>query len=749
MSRYFRCTTTFVLLPLTLSLLNAQQTPKPGARKAQVAGTVQASRAVLAPVQSIDANMAAPKPSPQDEESDETTVPTQNLATSLSPTPARKLVGAERAGPSAVLAVSQLPHGQTFDIAEAVVRDASRRTPELTTKWANGANKNGGGDPQIAAGTWAIAVLTWGTLAFYDKAGRLLPSTDGFANPTDMLTLFANTLTALDHNIKLAPQAQGDPKYLFANGSVGDARVIFDNFRKRWVVLATAKTTKGVDDSPLKHSQRRNQFLLAVSKDEDPAKGFRTFPFAATPDDGACAATTDDAPCPGTHFTPGNAADYPSIGVSKKHYIMTDHVNHYSVENGDNKALYGYMVIVNADDAASSNHAVQGYAFWKWDLGNGDHAPGVTMPVVMHNDLPGVGSGTGFIATTLKDRFILTTVGPADPPQLGAIWWDVPDMHHAPGWKQKGSNRLVTYGNVGNQPITATLQGLTLTAAFDDCRIWFDSQDDCSPSVHLITVRLPLFPLAALLDKDRVFGGRNQLDDASNDVVAYGLPGIAGNKQGDIAVVYQRTSPKLYIETRFSAWMHNEPDLRPSRELEKGKAPIPANISDCPQSDSCKAIHSDTAGVSLDPFDDTAIWMAHAFADSDSSMRLAVGKVFGSQHPDLALLSATLMSPTTVKAGETVSVNCKLHNGGDGSALESQVELLLVPTERRPTTSLGQTAVGNLQPDDTVLPNASGKIPASQPKGDYTVKVRAKLKPGVDQYTETNDVLTVATLHVN
>ena len=70
------------------------------------------------------------------------------------------------------------------------------------------------------------------------------------------------------------------------------------------------------------------------------------------------------------------------------------------------------------------------------------------------------------------------------------------------------------------------------------------------------------------LGKDRLVGWRSSLDDASSDVVTYGLPGIASNKDGDIAVVYGRSSPKMFMETRFSTWLHNEVDIRPSRELQ-------------------------------------------------------------------------------------------------------------------------------------------------------------------------------------
>jgi hypothetical protein len=162
-----------------------------------------------------------------------------------------------------------------------------------------------------------VAVLTWDTLTFYDKSGHPLPSINdpahpgrNFANPTNTETIFAAVVKKLDQNLKLNPKAQHDPSFLFEAGEIGDARVIFDNFRNRWVVLATAKNNHpNTKDIALVTSQRRTKFLLAVSRDEDPRDGFRTFGLDATPDDGACGKNSDDSPCPGSRFTPGNAAD--------------------------------------------------------------------------------------------------------------------------------------------------------------------------------------------------------------------------------------------------------------------------------------------------------------------------------------------------------------------------------------------------------------------------------------------------------
>jgi hypothetical protein len=659
--------------------------------------------------------------------------------------------GLALAGPSAVAAASKLalPKPELFDIGESIFISPSQRSPELTTRWE--ATQNGGQDPQVAAGHFLVAVLTWDTLTFYDKSGNPLPSINdpthpgrNFANPTNTETIFAAVVKKLDQNLKLNSKAQHDPSFLFEAGEIGDARVIFDNFRNRWVVLATAKNNHpNTTDIALVTSQRRTKFLLAVSRDEDPRDGFRTFGLDATPDDGACGKNSDDSPCPGSRFTPGNAADYPSIGVSKTHYILTIGVGHAPLDGSAHHPLFTWMIVLNAGDVANGVSPIRKRAFAGWDLGEGDRTVGVSMPAVMNNDLPGLlSSGWGLVANTASDHIILTGVSPEDPPVLLTMNWDMPDIQGAPDWPQKGSNQLVQYGNLGDQPVTATVQGTTLATGFVDCRIWIDSQSTCSPSLHLVTFDLKSFPFS-VIRKDRVVGLRSILDDNKNDVVAYGLPGIAANKDGDIAVVFGRSSPRMFMEARFSTWLHNEIDIRPSRELHKGEVALGVGCT-VP----CKPQHRDTAGVSVDPFDSRSIWIGHSFADLGPNVMIEVAKVFGEKHPDLWMWSASITTPTTGrKAGDPVGVLFEMLNGGDGAAQDARAELLLVAADGK-KTSLGQTSAAKLGAGDSTSTNLVGTIPAALAKGSYKVEVRAKLKAGEKQYSEDNDSFTAGTLQV-
>jgi hypothetical protein len=653
------------------------------------------------------------------------------------------------AGSSAVEAASKLPHegGDIKPLAGSVgesLLPGNMRSPAVTTFWQNGANLNGGGDPQIAVGHTTVAVLTWSTLVFYDKSGAALPSTGDFPNPTDMPTLFANVLPAADASLNLNPAVAGNPNYKMCPTpgncpQVGDARIVFDAIHNRWVVVATAKNAKSGDPS------RRTKFLLAVSLSEDPSKGFYVYFFNATPNDGACNSMNTSTTCPNSAFTPGNAGDYPSVGVSDKHYMFTVHADHPG-------GSWAYLVTVNAQDAMNGLSHPHSHAFWGWDLGDGENASFVTMPVVNQDKISPLDKG--MIIDTHEDKISVTTVSNDDPPVLTTAYWEMPKQQGPAAWSQKGSFEQINDGNVGNKPITAFEINGTLVAAFNDCRKWVDSQNTCSPSIHLFSADVKLLPVAGFAHISRVIGWRSATDDDPSDVVAYGMPGIAMNKDNDIAVVYTRSSSLLFPEVRYSTWLHGELDIRPSRPLKNGEGPIPASGPTQPPSPSCQCLltgncpggacqplRTDTAGVALDPFDRAGIWMGHLFANAGGGYSMTVGKVFGRTYPDLTVPKVDY-SPKTAHPGDAVKVDFTVHNGGDGTAgnVVAEIRLVSLATSNQPKIWLGDVTIGGIPSGTSLDRTFNAKVPDNATPGRYGIEVEAKLRGGdMTEYSVDNN----------
>ena len=644
------------------------------------------------------------------------------------------------AGPSAIAAFKKLhpqapalPQSISRNFGESLFIGESQRSPAPTTVWPNGARLNNKDDPdvidpQIAVSDSRVGILTWGDLVFYDKSGK---PTSHWA----IKNLFAHAVKVIDQHLNLNPAVDKNPDFhINVDDAVGDARIVFDAQRRRWIVVGTAKTSPPEEKNypiSIVRSQRRTKILFAISKDEYPT-GFLTYVANGTPDDGACDAMTDQM-CPNSAFRPGLAADYPTVGISADKYLVTVHVNFDPLDGSDPQALFAYMVVFDANDVENGLHN-EGTArtMWAWQLAGGGIAKGVTMPVVMHQTLPN--TDAALIVNTNDDKFIITSVAGNNMSGLGSIALHISDLTPPSMWDQKGSFEQINYGNEQNVPLTATLIGNKLFAAIDDCRKWFDNQKICSPSIHLFSVDVSRFPLT-FSEMDRIFGGRSTLDDAPDDIVAYGNPGVAVNVDGDLVVVYNRTSHKIFSEVRYSTWLHDEVDVRPSRLLRKGDGPMPVDLLKCATPDSCKPKKLDTAGVALDPFDNRAIWIAHLFANSTGGWSVAVGKVFGKQHPDLLVHDLTF-SPFVTHSGATLPVTYTITDGGDGAATKPHVSIVLI-SEDGTRTLVDDRLLLDLASGDSRKVSSNVKIPSSLAAGMYTVQAEAK--GGDPEYDDSNN----------
>ena len=209
-------------------------------------------------------------------------------------------------------------------------------------------------DPQIAAGHQFVIVSTNGRISFYDKSGALLKATrlKPLENPISVSAFFDELKPSLAANLNLPSSV--DP-VTFGFNSHYDNRVIFDPYRNRfWIgALTINRNTKNekLGLTPAQRGSRRTKFLVAVSKTEDPRDGWHRYWWDATKDDGKCNYGEN---CAGTQFSPGDAGDYPYIGINRFRLSQTNIVGHRDPTTGEITSRRYHMVTMVSAEALAN-----------------------------------------------------------------------------------------------------------------------------------------------------------------------------------------------------------------------------------------------------------------------------------------------------------------------------------------------------------------------------------------------------------
>ncbi|HET7618494.1 MAG TPA: CARDB domain-containing protein [Vicinamibacterales bacterium] len=586
--------------------------------------------------------------------------------------------------------------------------EAAPQTPPPTTTPWSGAISMGGVDPQIAAGTSYLVVTTTGRIAFYDKAGALL--TDGSGNtlnPIAVQTLFTDLIADMNSSLNLPDGA--DPA-TYQLSRFYDARALYDPFRHRFIIAALAGNgvPRGVDPNTGKNvfttmdrAARRTKIMAAVSRTEDPRDGWLLYWWNAVVDDGLCNDPSVNT-CDGTYNEPGDAGDYPSLGISDRFVVVTNHVGRYDParpnEPGSSVERYGIIHVLSADSLAGLAPPSPSWAYWDIPYPNDQVTANYVMqPAVQHTPDP---LGFTFVAANAfsdgrHDTLAVFGFSPLDgavaPPLRGASVKVQTIVYPTDGPQKDGNvvgGALLNIKGVATPPLKATYRDNRLYVTWHTCRDWTDSKT-CAAAVQIVKVETSGFVNGTLGDDpsiDRVFGWRNALEDPPSTLAWYGLPAVEVNRNGDMAIVYVRSSAGLYPEARYSVYPGNWNDVLPSRVLKAGEGPLGKN-------------QTDTAGIAVDPFDDTAIWMADSYAYnpnpgvSQAQQRLAVGKVFGRAHPDLVIKTLSY-AVSSGKEGTTVTGTVRVRNQGDGDAGPSR---LIVALTRKGNGSLAQIPLRSAQ----------------------------------------------------
>jgi hypothetical protein len=620
-------------------------------------------------------------------------------------------------------------------------------------------------DPQIAASTTHLVVTTNRTIRYYDKAGTLVTTDkDGqpFTGELAVASIFGaffsprkgdpmNTGLNLPGSLKcdpginalLATGAQ-KPKVKDCIQDVYDARVVFDPFRKRfWLVAQARNNSAGSYEglpSAAEHPGRRDKQLIAVSRSEDPRDGWYIYWTESTLDDGSCngiGSSPGPAPiCPGSTYRPGDAADYPSIGVSKDYVTTTIGVVNVNPWNKDSPGPSYTNVNVFPPDRMAAGKACPrcGWSYGRvavlLDNGIGGNPvdvgalAGIAAPALQHGAVP---SGWTLLAQNNPAENQLLVLGfrkaeasRAGPPPLHGAFVFVPgSASQVNDLPQKPTAAVPSPQRVGAAPIgslalKAVARGQRLYVSWMDCRKWTIRLSECATAGRLVAVnavtllKKPLTPLFL----DRLFGPRDLLD-AAGTVVYYGYPSVEVNKAGDVVVTYTVAGNKNFLSTRYAVRPHGTTSFLPSAVLKAGQTPA------------TQVFALDTSGASVDPVDDTGVWIINAYTYQPGNVGwidYAFGKILGGTRADLAVLGGGgIALPRQIPGGGSAQVGGLVRNGGDHRSKPTRGTIKLLGHGKRVT--IGTFAVPGLAPGKSFRFKVTANVPGTIPSGRYEVEV--------------------------
>jgi hypothetical protein len=455
-----------------------------------------------------------------------------------------------------------------------------------------------GHDPGVAVGDRYLMVYTAHQYRLYDKAtGKLLEREDGdeVAAVGSFNTLFSPLWAPRDR--KGAPNAANVNRHLrFAEGDpipcdpddplsdasracvreFYDSRVVWDPMHKRfWIESAarnhlwfcTPSATEPCTDPKWSRTQPRRFIAVAVSRTDDPRKGFHRY------------------------ILVDEYADWPKMAVQDRYLVL----GHMSSSN---------VYVFDADKLADGNPGHGPVRLAKLDASS---APGwrYINPVTHHGP---TGDVTFLVGTDGTDK--LTVFGLLNPDPTRAA---KPVVVRGPP---------VSLGR--------KLGSFTNNAVFRDGKLYL-SWDECAPGAvrcaprRVRAVRVPARrdggnsalvvstdPAQGFLDV--TIGGRDA-GDPPDDTYDYQKPVMDVTAQGDMVIGYARrglqTRAEVSFEPRYSIVYHGETTARPGVSVRRG------TWREAPDVDDNGKAGIDLAGAQTDPSDDRTVWISHVLADEE------------------------------------------------------------------------------------------------------------------------------------
>lgn len=466
-------------------------------------------------------------------------------------------------------------------------------TPSPTKSWQATLQGKGGypADAQIAVSTTHVLVTNRQVIRYFDKNGNSVSPDIG---STAFFTAGLNLKDAAGNSIDV----------------FNDLRVVFDSYRKRFWMTAYAFYS-GAASVPA--AKQRSYIPIAVSKTQNPLDGWYFYWWDAAAQQGQSGSSI---------WQPGDVPDYPIIGVDKQAVTIT-----HAVNNGSFR--YWHVTLSPADPLATG----QGQGGWQfWDLKNPDGStPWVITPAVHHGSPKG-GRAYWLSRQGTDEVVVWAITHPFDSARkVQAVAVKLQPFGNPVDGQQKGSSKVIKFTNLSNAVTKASYRNEFLHMVANDAHDW-GSIGKVRTSIHYIRLPVSAFPKVPSPPKsggvDRVFGGGN-VNEKIGGLKHYGWAAVEANKDDNAIIGYARTGEQLFPEVRASAYMAGEPDIRPSVQVKAGD-----KSADNPGISGANAIlpWGDTSGASVDPSDDTAIWIAQEYAsktaDNNGNYDIWVARFF-------------------------------------------------------------------------------------------------------------------------
>jgi hypothetical protein len=476
---------------------------------------------------------------------------------------------------------------------------------------------------------------------------------------------------------------------------------------------------------------------VAVSQTEDPTGNWNTYWW-----NGAVGYGTQSP-----LYTPGDATDYPSIGIDG----VTAQIA-VTVKDVAGNVKYAHVAMFSAADMENgvAGSSVHGWHFWDLQNADGTPAAGTVQPAVAHGDP----AGAFLVAREGTSALTVWKVNDELQPTQSVTAMSVPlkDWGTPIDARQKGGSTTnkIEMRNLGSAPLKVVWNHWFLYVVTNDAKTWGGSSDQRT-SIRFIRLWVSGYPSIPPPgtggSRLRIFGGSASGDPPSGKTF-YGWPAVEVDKDQNAIVVYARSGTKLYAEAQFSAWMDGESDIRPSRLLKAGtgttKQAYKTTVTP-PQPISTR--WGDLAGASVDFVggkEAAGVWIVHEYAKgSNDGYGVHVGKVLGKAYPNLDLSHSVLAPlPPTTRPGAKLPLAATLTNAGDGAAPATRVGVALVSAGG--AVPLESFRVPRLRPGHRARLQFDATLPADLEPGAYRIVLTADPSGRVREYSDADNSVSGA-----